>query len=475
MTLILRTPLLALGLTLALTACGRAAPLTEQEQRTVTELTSHMKTRCVGRYLIDLPADVQTSGRATLQGVQVSTEKMTQQEFLKEMQQRETELRAMKHLKGYLFFYGDSEAYVNKSAAASTRKEGIWYFIHMRAIYEAPSHRTIEVYKWDRGVRLKLEISASDFTRPDQSEDSIVKQLPPEDRNDVGQILFNTLYLARHFQGRADDDIPTGPGVCFEGGFIAGAASDKERIDTDFWSASKPDIRFNITTDSSHGEAETLLQRGDQINEALKLRKGSTVRKGSVDLPDLSQPEEWLMSGMTNSQIAGHHFALEANSRNSSAKTPLMILEMDNGVFPSNILEAERTKASLTEGEAVALWDAVSRTIRVRPGAMDAMPLPPVARSKLSVPAVSSGQACPEDGYWTGYCDGKRFHRLFFKGDVMPTVEVMQTVPYRWLPTRINAWLAQRELLPMVKVEREVRWHLDSFLSSQTSLGNSST
>ena len=78
MTLILRPSLLALGLTLALTACGRAAPLTEQEQRTVTELTSHMKTRCVGRYLIDLPADVQTSGSATLQGVQVSTAKMTQ-------------------------------------------------------------------------------------------------------------------------------------------------------------------------------------------------------------------------------------------------------------------------------------------------------------------------------------------------------------------------------------------------------------
>ena len=466
MTLILRTPLLALGLTLALTACGRAAPLTEQEQRTVTELTSHMKTHCVGRYLIDLPADVQTSGSATLEGVQVNTEKMTQQEFLKEMQQRETELRAMKHLKGYLFFYGDSEAYVNKSAAASIRKEGIWYFIHMGDIDEAPSHRSIEVYKWDRDVRLKLEISASDFTRPDQSEDSIVKQLSPAARNDVGQKLSNTLYLARHFQGRADDDIPTGPGVCFEGGFIAGAAGDKERVATIFRLKDHPDVKTLIITDSGHDEDTTLLQRSDQIDAQREERKGRIIRKGRVDLPGLSQPEELLMSGITNSQIEGHHFALEANSRTSNAKTPLFMLDMDNGLFPYNTPPAERTKASLTEGEAVALWDAVSRTVRVRPGAMDAMPLPPVARSTLRVPLVSSGQPCPENGYWVASCDGKKYTRILFKDDLMPSIQTMEVVPYRWLPARLNAWLAQRERLPMVKVEREVRWHLESFLSS---------
>src|SRR5450830_353071 len=448
MTLTLRASLLALGLSLALTACGKTAPLTEQEQRTVTELTANMKTRCVGRYLIDLPADVQTSGSATLQGVQVSTAKMTQQAFLKDMQQRETELRGMKHLKGSLFFYGDSEAYVNKSRAAAIRKEGIWYFIHMGEIYAADTRRIIEVYKWDKGYRLQLQIRTWDYSNSDSKN-------AKEMGNEVPRNLSLVFDLARGFRGRADDDIPTGPGVCIEGGFIAGAASDKERIDTDFWSTSKPDIRFNITTDSSHGEADTLLQRGDQINEALKLRKGGTVRKGSVDLPNLSQPEEWLMSGITNSKIAGHHFALEANSRNSSEKTPLMILEMDNGVFPSNIPEAERTKASLTEGEAVALWDAVSRTIRVRPGAMDTMPLTPLP---TPIPQVWSGQRCPQDGIWVAYCNQKDHTQYIAEGERMPTVSEKQLQPYRWLPERINAALAQRQRLPVTWVERKVKW-----------------
>ncbi len=466
MTLTLRAPLLALGLTLALTACGRAAPLTEQEQRTVTELTANLKTRCVGRYLIDLPADLQTSGSATLQGMQVSTKKMTQQKFLEEMQKRETELRGMKHLKGYLFFYGDSEAYVNKSAAASIRKEGIWYFIHMREIYEAPSHRSIEVYRWDRGYRVKLEIAGADYRHDPTLSALGLSQLKPEQINDVGQKLSNTLDLARHFQGRADDDIPTGPGVCIDGGFIAGAASDKERIESSFYLTGRRDVSVDFSSDSSYAEETTLLQRAGEINAAINAVQGKTIRNSVVKLSDISQAEEWLIASTTISGVPGHRFRLEANSKIGSAKTPLLILQMVNGVFPSNIPEAERIKASLTEGEAVALWDAVSRTIRLRPGAMDAMPLPPVARSTLRVPLVSSGQPCPENGYWVASCDGKKYTRILFKDDLMPSIQTMEVVPYRWLPARLNAWLAQRERLPMVKVEREVRWHLDSFLSA---------
>ncbi len=440
--------------------------MTEQEQRTVTELTANMKTRCVGRYLIDLPADVQTSGSATLQGVQVSTQKMTQQEFAREMQQREAELQAIKHLDGYLFFYGDSETYVSKSSTIAIRKQGIWYFIHMGDIDEAPSHRSIEVYKWDRGYRVKLEISGADYRHDSTLSALSLSQLKPEQINDVGQKLSNTLDLARAFSGLAGDDIPTGPGVCFEGGFIAKAASDAERVATIFRLKDHPDVKTLIITDSGHDEDTTLLQRGDEIDAQREERKGRIIRKGRVDLPGLSQPEELLMSGITNSQIEGHHFALEANSRTSNAKTPLFMLDMDNGLFPYNTPPAERTKASLAEGEAVALWDAVSRSLRVRPGAMDAMPLPPISHSTLSVPIVASGQSCPESGYWVSHCQGKKYTRVLFKGDLFPTIETVQAVPYRWLPARLNAWLEQRERLPTITVEHQVSWLLTAFIST---------
>lgn len=145
---------------------------------------------------------------------------MTQQEFAREMQQREAELQAIKHLDGYLFFYGDSETYVSKSSTIAIRKQGIWYFIHMGDIDEAPSHRSIEVYKWDRGYRVKLEISGADYRHDSTLSALSLSQLKPEQINDVGQKLSNTLDLARAFSGLAGDDIPTGPGVCFEGDLL---------------------------------------------------------------------------------------------------------------------------------------------------------------------------------------------------------------------------------------------------------------
>jgi hypothetical protein len=467
MTLTLRKPFLALGLTLALAACSRAAPLTEQEQHTVTELTANLKTRCVGRYLIDLPADMQISGSATLQDVQVSTEKMTQEAFLQGMQQREGELKATKHMKGYQFMYGDREYPLVMSGMEEQRKKGIWYFIHLGSKEEiSDSNRVIEAYKWSKGYRLTLLVEASDFTRSIYKDRPSVKNMRV--KNDVGSKLVTALDLAHNFQGRADDDIPTGPGVCFDGGFIAKNAEEADEVDARFIFSDRQDVNFVIRTDSILRE-KTLLQRHEQINDGLaKNEGGETVRQGSVSLPQGLHAEEWLLAARMDSGVHGHFFTLEANALANNAKTPFISLDMSNGdVLPREVNGSDKpARASLTEGEAVALWDAVSRTIRVRPGAMDSMPLPPVVRSTRGVPIVTSGQSCPENGHWIGHCNGKIYKRVFFKGDLMPSMEVMQAKPYRWLPARVNAWLEQRERLPMVKVENEVRWHLDSFFSS---------
>ncbi len=452
--------IIALGLTLTLSAC-QPKPLTEQEQRTVTELTANMKTQCVGRYLIDLPADVDIYGHAKLNDVNVKIEPMSQQVFLDGMHKREAELKAMKHIDGYQFLFGDNEYRPMNSSTEQMRKEGIWHFIHLDDEYSGDMGRTLEAYKWNKGYRIKLEAKTWDYTR------SIVKDKPraKEMGNRVPSRLGYMMGLLHDFRGLSDGEIPKEPGICLTSGFIKTEASAEEEVSVGFRLLQHQDVFFRLETNANLREDETLLQRSSQINDTVKSRDGKTLHKGRLDSKDLPTAEEWLASGRMQAGTPGTFFMLEANSMIGSAKTPWLSFDMKTGVF-EKYQKDQPQHASLTEGEAIGLWNAVSRTIRVRSGAMDPMPLPPVARSKLSVPAVSSGQLCPEDGYWAGYCDGKRFHRLFFKGDVMPTVEVMQAVPYRWLPTRINAWLEQRERLPLVKVEREARWHLDSFLSS---------
>ncbi|MBB3212206.1 hypothetical protein FHW67_001486 [Herbaspirillum sp. Sphag1AN] len=452
----------ALSLMLSLSAC-QPAPLTAQEHATVTELTTDMKIHCVGRYLIDMPADIETYGSAKLRGIDAKVEAMTQEEFLHGMRKREAELKATKSLLGYQFLYGDKEYPIPGSSTKQLRSRDVWHFISLGSDGEpSDANRVIEAYKWDRGYRIKLNIEGSDFAMSRHKDEPWVKKKSKESQNDVPSKLQAVLSMLYRFRALEPGEIPKDPGVCLTGGFIQTSIFDQEEVSIGFHLLQHQDVYFKFKTDTSLTEKDTLLQRASQIKAALKSRDGKTLRKGSLDSKDLPTAEEWLASARMHAGALGYFFMLEANSLNNSAKTPLLSLNMKTGVFEKEQGTVPE-HGSLTEGEAIAVWDAISRSIRMRPEAMDfkTVVLP---RSTLTVPIVSSGEPCPESGHWITRCDGEPYSRLVFKGNLMPSIAVMQAVPYRWLPKRINTWLAQRQRLPMTQVEREVRWILQTFL-----------
>ena len=346
-------------------------PLSELEQHTVTALTSQMKTQCAGRYLIDLPAEVKIYANAKLRGINVEIDEMTQDEFLAGMHQRESELNATKSVLGYRFMYGDSDYHILRETTQSLRAEGLWHFIYLGSDAEASdAHRVIEAYKWSLGRRIKLSIEAADFTRSRHKDKAWVQEMERDEKNDVPPKLGEVFNLLASFRGLSVGEIPKEPGLCIDGGFIAGAPSDQEEISVSFNLIQHKDIFFEFNS-KSHLQADTnLLQRGPQIDEALKARSGHTVRKGKVILPNHLSAEEWLLAGVTDSGVKGHRFTMEANAKTGAAQHPWITLDMDNGVFPANVPKDQINHASLTEGEAVALWDAVSRSIRARPGAI---------------------------------------------------------------------------------------------------------
>jgi Tle cognate immunity protein 4 C-terminal domain/Tle cognate immunity protein 4 N-terminal domain len=281
---------------------------------------------------------------------------MSQRDYRDEMDARGEELKSMKHFKGYQVLYSDGEPF-----GKDTR-----YFVSIGDRYEgSPSNRIIEAFRWDAGYRIKLKIKGSDFTNPDQTTDPIVMQLAV--KNDVPSKTRLVLELLEKVRGRAEDDIPIASGICFAGGFLPGKASDGEEVSASFFLKGKEDVSFDLQTDSSIQEPTTLLERGADIASMLKDTEGGrTVRKGRVDLPEL-KAEEWLTAGATSLDIPGHFFTLEANSKTGSAQTPLVILNMRNGGMPPDIdWDNKPTKASLSENEAIALWDVVSRTLRPR-------------------------------------------------------------------------------------------------------------
>jgi hypothetical protein len=129
---------------LVVTACGwRPAQLTEQEKQNVSKLTQNLKPHCVGRYLIDTPADALVSGSAIVQGVRIDSTVMSKAEYLQEVASRSAELRGKKSIDLYPFFYADDEV-----DGPDTH-----YSVYRGNLIDGSARRVFEAYKWDRGYR----------------------------------------------------------------------------------------------------------------------------------------------------------------------------------------------------------------------------------------------------------------------------------------------------------------------------------
>jgi len=342
-------------------ACDhRPAPLNQKEKQTVTELTANLKTRCVGRYLIDMPGEAWESGRAKIQGVSIEAEAMTLDAWRQEVEEREAELRATESRDAYPFLY----------AAGKGWGDHTYVFIHRGTIYNDPSRRYIEGYKWDNGYRFLLEVKSYDYTQPDQTSDPIVRKMAVQNNFPENRDLV--LSLMEKLRGRSPDEIPTEPGVCFAGGFLPAPAGDDEDVDAQFGLDRMQDVGFDISTTPDVRESTTLLQRtgGSEIHAALKAADAHVVRKGPVALAGLNA-EEWLIEGRRPGDGRGSVFSLIANETTSEPSAPYLSLDLTTGGIHKIQGEYKNfDPPSLSTGEAVAFWDAVSRTLRLRPGTL---------------------------------------------------------------------------------------------------------
>jgi hypothetical protein len=335
-------------------ACARQpAPLSEQEQRTVSELTENLTTRCVGRYVIDVPADALIAGGATVRGVRITSDAMSHEAYREEVARRQAELRGLTSLDGHPFLYADDQV----------DSPDTHYFIHRRNRSTGAGLRVFEAYKWDHGQRYKFEIEGHDYLHPDQTKSPGIQQLAI--KNDVPEKTSVVFDLVKRLRWRSEDEIPSEPGLCLPGAFLPGKAEENEAVGVQFVLASNRDVNIGIESDSGIREPNTLLQRSDETNRDLKAVGGRTVRRGTVALKDINA-EEWLFAFTTDLGVPGNKFTLEANSMTSSAQSPLLILDLYTG-SPNGFMQDRIEAASMSEGEAVALWDVISRTLRPRP------------------------------------------------------------------------------------------------------------
>ena len=322
----------------------------------INHLTDKMQTHCVGRYIIDLPRELQIAGSIEVNDVKITSKQQDLRSFKAMLVRREFKLRETRSRDKYPFLYKEGQG----------ESENTRYFISRGRADKDPNFRKIEAYKWDNGYSITLEIDADDYTYPDRTSDPLVKKMGI--RNEVPTKLAYVLSFLNRVQGRSDDKIPAEAGVCFSGGFMKGEAAkiaETENVSLSYAILRNPDTIFSIYTYTDMRLDTTLLERSKIGVEHLLLYNIKILRKGVVDLPDLPA-EELLVSTKTIMGTPGHYLALEANAQTSSTESPLVIVNLKTGI--SNMaLEEHPESSSLSDNEVVALWDAVTRTLRPRP------------------------------------------------------------------------------------------------------------
>lgn len=345
---------LTLCATLMLGACGKAPTMSSAEQQAVEVLTRQLIPHCVGRYLLEMPPGMTTRGSTKIRGITIATQAMSLDAFQAEIASRGAVLQATQSI--------DAHPFLHRNTTSQDGQPG--YFMHRGAVDADPARRMLEGYRWENGARIRIQREAWDFTEPDQSSNPLVRNVTV--KNNVPQRTFEVLSMLDGFRGLPTGGLPTKPALCIPTGYLLGKSKPYEYVDVRFDVPSYPGISFHILTHSSLHEAASLSPR-----EGIDAETGSpdgwrTLRKGVVKLP-MELGEEWLMVRPTRTAGEQEHvFRLEIGATDGSPDTPYFALTMRNRGPASH---EEPTPAAFTEAQALALWNAVSTTLRPRPNA----------------------------------------------------------------------------------------------------------
>ena len=364
----------------ALCACSKPLPvMTPEESKVIQTLTADMRTRCVGRYLIDLPQRFVLNPWSRTEFI-IDLEEIKVTQIMPMSRARfETELEVFKaQVRGNMkpsedptlaFVQGQ---YIPRGMDAGIIVDRVRGSIDDRQM--SPALRLLEAVAWKAGYLIRAQVQAR----------NPMLGLPEyrTEPGDVPQQLERLQSVLERLRGRDDLEIPTEPGVCFHNGFLKGSAnaSQHEWLEIYHHLDGAPDVYTDIRHISKLKQDTHLLERGDAIEPALKKAKGHTVRKGMAQA-QIPGAQEWLRTGMHEfNQFLAQDFALEANSKSGKSSAPFFSLSLSNGFFipkpvrPENELEEAATrkplpKATFSEAQVVALWDAIVPTLRPRPGA----------------------------------------------------------------------------------------------------------
>lgn len=384
----------------------------EAEKMTQEIKTMSMKTICVGRFLLDVPSDAQISYRsAFLSGWDLDSDaEETEEAFEDRLRGIEAKLRNSKDANGI------PKLEAVKVVDGEGRKGKI--FLHGR-----------ETTHWfEYGKRVDSTFVRVDaWVRVKGISFGFAREIGKE--TDVNELL----QLIAKLEPRSDDLIPSQSGFCFEGALLRDplTADQNERVGVFVGLKGHPDVAIAANTMAGLKHDRTLLQR-EATNNVKQSNLGNfkDIRSGPRALNGLPG-EEILEIVLEPNGTKAQSFMWESLPKRESVFRPYFVLEMSTGRGEPGI----PVDSSLSDARALALWERISASLRLRPTS-----LPSTASEKSALPLGTRGSAtdnCRQTGWWqcsdggdgVDIVGGRR--QYFTEGQVLPQAVVL-TPPTLW-------------------------------------------
>jgi hypothetical protein len=413
---------MAFAATLIAAAIGTRAAQQAQDQRTVKAMMQKTITVCVGRLLVDLPADAEVSySGARLGSVDISVvPEYTPQKVASVIAEREA------------FLAGQLNEYERPSLEKRVTADAINF--QATLLY---SGREKPVTRMSGGQPVTGEegITVEAFG----IKDELFYRFKGEGLSSP-KYEQSVIDLVKKFESRTNSFIPLNPGFCTENGIIHDPiSSDKNETVTMFASLKgHPDVAIRLDTAVLDKLQESLLTR-DAKND-INTRFAANIKnlgKGSRELNGLAG-EELLDRFKEGNGTTGHVFMWESFGKPSDVLAPSITLELQTG----RGRPGSPVNSSLSDEAVLQLWNAISSSLRIRPTSADKKVSSESAAPRVPLGAlVGTGQTCPQTGYWqcTEAGSAAAAQRQFVRqGDVMPQA-VLPGAPSLWKKIRSGA------------------------------------
>lgn len=385
--------------TLALLACNSACNVSkERSERSnmadpsprVMSIFKNTKTVCFGQFLVEVPASaIVVYGPASLDG---PIEYFPGEAHRIDQRIAEQLAEVEKDRK----FFAENE--LTQFPLFGTTSDGA--LPKQKLVFGSKSQVSYAIYSF-------IPLGEDLFIQ--SRDNAISKEKAVEDLNRV----------AVHLRSRTADEVPSEAGSCIEGGLLT-SEPVFEHITVGIRLEEFADVHFSIKIlknqnylselEGLDARLESAAKSGEQWYSQIRY-----LRRGPRTIGDWKGTEALAIKPPQKGVESSHEFHFISIGATNSALQPQLDIQLDTGASDQKM---GAVKPSLSDMEAVALWDRLTNSIRVRPTSSVDDRLAALAKQQLP-PARRTGEKCTQTGWWVS--DGRgAAQRHFTVGEELP-------------------------------------------------------